>query len=121
MSEENGRTDSVKKCRARIAIQFLLPWKACEGRIVLSEELVKDRITRNTGSWPLRVELCLWPQVRMLRRREPLLNPFHGVTRLWTNFRLMRRPGTRGLVQDVDGVPLTQEILHPAFAAIGGS
>src|SRR5436190_4225585 len=118
MGQEDRGTDAVEQRRAGITIQFLLPRKACQRWIVLRVELIEDGIARDASARPLGVELGLWPEVRALWRREPLLHPFYGGARLRADFRLMGRPGTRRLVEDVDGVSLTQEILHPAFAAI---
>src|SRR5689334_19274687 len=114
MCQQDRRADAIEECGAGITIQLLLARKAGQRRKVLRIELIEDGVSGDARAWPLCVQPRLWPERRSFGCRESLLHAVDGTARLRADFRLMRRTGARGLIEDVDRVPLSQEVLHPA-------
>jgi hypothetical protein len=83
-------------------------------------ELVEDRIAREPRARPLRVQLCLRPQIEFFRRGEALLRR----DEIGSGLRALRIGVVAGartprLIDDIDRVALAQEIFRPAHAAVG--
>src|SRR5262245_50885761 len=102
MCQQDCRADAIEERGAGITIQLLLAREAAERRKVLRVELIEDEVSRDARAWPLCVQRRLRPQLRTFGCSESLLDAVSRAARLRTDFRLMRRAGARGLIEDVD-------------------
>ena len=121
MHQQDGRPDPVEERDAGIAVELLLLAVIGQRLELRGVEGIERRIAGLAGSGPLRVPLRLRPEIETLGRDEALL----GALEIGGRHRPLRQRPVRGaaarhLIDHVDCVPAAQEILRPAFAAVGG-
>jgi hypothetical protein len=118
--EKDRRTDLVEKRDARFAIQPLDHPDVGNVLHLGREELVEDRIARDAGPRPLRVELRLRIRIPPRRSREPLGHRLRiRPARLAVHLGEESRAGARGLIDDVHGIPTLKKIIAPTGTPVG--
>ncbi len=119
MGEEYCRPDLVEQGRARIAIELFPQQRVCNVRKLLRLHLIVDRVPRLGGPRPLRMQTRLRPKLVAGDGDKPFHQELRGVQiALAVDTFHVRGPAAADLIDQVNGIAPSNEILRPPVASI---